>query len=311
MRENLLSDADPLSDVISLVKARSLITGRLAAGGPWAFASSGPEEVKFLAIVKGTCYIQWEGDPSPLCLETGDVILLTDKRSFVIGSDLSVPPADSATLREATVDGVVTIGRGDEFLMLGGHIHFESAQASLLVDALPVLVHVRGSSPEAAVVQQFLHQLYGELEAERAGNRLASTMLTQLIFLHALRSHLKDSVEANPGWLRALGDDRIAPALRLIHGEPGRAWSLEELARSAYLSKSAFALRFKTVAGVAPLAYLTNWRMRLAEKALLEGGTPVSSLAYSLGYTSESAFSNAFKRVVGMAPKHYRSALRA
>ena len=65
-----------------------------------------------------------------------------------------------------------------------------------------------------------------------------------------------------------------------------------------------------TAAGLAPLTYLTKWRMRLAERALREKNTPVSVLARSLGYTSESAFSNAFKRVTGHAPKRYRSAVR-
>ena len=66
-----------------------------------------------------------------------------------------------------------------------------------------------------------------------------------------------------------------------------------------------------TAAGLAPLTYLTKWRMRLAERALREKNTPVSVLARSLGYTSESAFSNAFKRVTGHAPKRYRTIVRA
>ena len=76
------------------------------------------------------------------------------------------------------------------------------------------------------------------------------------------------------------------------------------------MSRSTFALRFKTVAGVAPLAYLTEWRMRLAERALRDGDIRVATLARSLGYTSESAFSNAFKRVTGNAPKRFRIAAR-
>ncbi len=74
------------------------------------------------------------------------------------------------------------------------------------------------------------------------------------------------------------------------------------------MSRTTFALRFKSAAGVPPLTYLLNWRMRIAEHALREGKTTVSALSQSLGYTSESAFSNAFKRVVGIAPKRYRDA---
>jgi AraC-like DNA-binding protein len=129
--------------------------------------------------------------------------------------------------------------------------------------------------------------------------------------MQILRVHLASSSSLKAGLLRAVSDRRIAPALRLMHNDPGRAWQLEELARASAMSRATFALHFKTVAGVAPLTYLTEWRMRLAQRALREENTPVSVLAGSLGYTSESAFSNAFKRVTGTAPTHYRSSVRA
>jgi transcriptional regulator GlxA family with amidase domain len=113
------------------------------------------------------------------------------------------------------------------------------------------------------------------------------------------------------GWLRALGDKRLAPALRLMHGDPSRAWQLEELARATAMSRTTFALHFKTAAGVGPLTYLTQWRMRLAQRALREENVSVAVLARSLGYTSESAFSHAFKRIIGAPPKRYRSAIRS
>jgi len=94
-----------------------------------------------------------------------------------------------------------------------------------------------------------------------------------------------------------------------MHGEPGRAWQLGELAKQLGMSRTSFALRFKANAGVALLTYLQNLRMRLAEQALREGTTSISELAESLGYASDSAFSNAFKRRTGMAPKHYQSVL--
>jgi AraC-like DNA-binding protein len=111
-------------------------------------------------------------------------------------------------------------------------------------------------------------------------------------------------------WLRALGDARLAPALRLMHAEPGRAWHLDELASVCAMSRTTFALHFRQAAGVAPLTYLTEWRMRLAERTLREDRAPVAVVAQSLGYSSESAFSNAFKRVTGNSPKTCRSAAR-
>jgi AraC-like DNA-binding protein len=77
------------------------------------------------------------------------------------------------------------------------------------------------------------------------------------------------------------------------------------------MSRTTFAVHFRAVAGIAPLTYLTEWRMRLAQRTLREDDTTVAAIAGSLGYASESAFSNAFKRVTGSSPKAYRNAQRA
>ena len=144
-------------------------------------------------------------------------------------------------------------------------------------------------------------------EAEQPGTQLASAQLSQLLFIQILRAHLTTSSPMPAGWLRALSDARIAPALRAMHADPARSWHLDELARACAMSRTTFAFHFREIAGVAPLTYLTKWRMRLAERALREETTPIAVIARSLGYSSESAFSNAFKRVSGKSPKAYRS----
>jgi AraC-like DNA-binding protein len=109
--------------------------------------------------------------------------------------------------------------------------------------------------------------------------------------------------------LRAAADPRLGVALRMMHGEPGKAWRLDQLASAAAMSRTIFASQFKAAAGVAPLAYLARWRMRLAERALRQGDVPVAVLARDLGYSSESAFSHAFKRIVGVSPSRYAIAV--
>ncbi len=123
-----------------------------------------------------------------------------------------------------------------------------------------------------------------------------------------LRVHLDTGTEIPSGWLRAIGDRRLAPALRLMHGAPGRAWRLNELAAASAMSRTAFCVHFRSVAGMAPLTWLTQWRMRMARRALIDEKTPITVLAAKLGYASESAFSSAFKRVAGMSPSDYRRA---
>ena len=155
-----------------------------------------------------------------------------------------------------------------------------------------------------------LDRLAREWQADRPGGTAATAQLAQLIFIEALRAHLAAAGSAAHGWLSGLGDARIAPALELIHADPSRSWTLGDLARAVGMSRTSFAMRFKSVVGIPPLAYLTQWRMHLAERDLGQTDEPISGVAYRLGYTSESAFSNAFKRIKGVAPRAYRISTR-
>jgi AraC-like DNA-binding protein len=302
--------ADPFSDILQLVNAETAVSGGFTAGGEWAIRFPAEDKIKFCAIVKGNCSASIEGEEEPLRAETGDVFLLSAKRSFILASDLAAVPVEAASLFTGNLSKFAKLGEGEDFVQIGGHVRLDQASGRLLADVLPPLIHIRAASPQATVLRWLLDQLVRERSAELPGASLASAQLAQLILVQILRAHLETSGPLAAGWLRALADKRIAPALRLMHGDPARSWQLEELAAAAAMSRTTFIVRFKTVAGVPPLTYLLNWRMRLAERALRTENVPVSTLALSLGYTSESAFSNAFKRTMGMAPKRYRDAAR-
>lgn len=107
------------------------------------------------------------------------------------------------------------------------------------------------------------------------------------------------------GWLFALVDKRMRAALSCMHQDPARAWTLQELARSAGMSRTAFAQTFKRTVGASPMAYLTRWRMTLAANRIQDRSEPISSVAPSLGYQSENAFSAAFKRAWGSSLRRY------
>jgi AraC-like DNA-binding protein len=109
-----------------------------------------------------------------------------------------------------------------------------------------------------------------ERRGVRPARAIASALLAQLLFVQALRAHLGGAGRLPSGWIRALRDERIAPAFRLTHGDPGRAWTLGELAKASALSRTSFATHFGSAAGVSPLSYLTEWRMRLARRARVE-----------------------------------------
>lgn len=305
---------DPLSDILKLADVQSLMSGGFAASGDWAIRFPAPDKIKFFAAVRGDCWLQLEGEATPIRMMSGDVILLAAQRSFVLTSNLASTPVDAHALFAGRVDPIVSVGgasRDDaEVLQIGGHVRLDPDYGALLANVLPPFIHVRGGALEAQALRWILDQLVRERE-DLPGSGLATMQLGYLLFIQVLRAHLATGGSMRAGWLRAATDSRLAPALRLIHGEPGRAWRLDQLAKACAMSRTSFALHFKATAGEAPLSYLARWRMRLAEHALRNGDTPLATLAETLGYASESAFSHAFKRIVGLSPRHYSVTARA
>lgn len=297
---------DPFSDILRLADARSVVTGGFTAGGSWSIRFPVPGKLKFFGIVTGSCWLRIEGEAKPVRLEAGDVLLLSVQRSFVLAGDLTTEPVEAHRLFVPGHNTNTQIGTGKDCSLIGGHVQLDQEGGSLLAEALPPLILVRAASPQAIVLQWLLAQLVQERAGGLPGAEVASVQLAQLLFVQLLRVYLADADALPVGWLRALSDPRIAPALRLMHGEPGHPWQLGELAQAACMSRTTFTVRFKAATGVAPLTYLLHWRMRLAAHALREQNLPLLDIAVSLGYTSDSAFSHAFTRVVGMAPKRYR-----
>jgi AraC-like DNA-binding protein len=298
---------DPLTDILTLASARCLDVGILVAGGAWALRFPPPEKIKFVAVVKGECWLSLAGQAAPRRVKTGDVFVLPAQCDYLLAGELNSPQIDGLKLFAVAKDKIARVGEGDDFFAVGAHIALDPQGGDLLSEVLPPLLHIGGGSSEASAMRWLLDQLVKEVVADRPGAVLASRQLAQLLCVQVIRSYLEASGPQLVGWMRALSDERIAPALRLMHREPGRAWQLGQLAKEVAMSRTSFAIRFKATAGVAPLTYLQNLRMRFAEHALREGSVSVSELGLSLGYSSESAFSNAFKRITGMAPKRYRS----
>ncbi|WP_158884397.1 AraC family transcriptional regulator [Rhodanobacter sp. L36] len=301
---------DPFSDVLDLIRAKSVVSGSLVAGGAWSIRFPPSDLVNFWGVARGECWVRIGSANALLHLEAGDFLLRTASEGAVLASDMATTPVDFEDVLASGTDGRLHHGQGEQFLMIGGKVELDAAHGAALIDALPSSIHIRHGSQHATILECLLTQLVRERTEDMPGVATASTQLAHLMFIEILRARLDSGAELAPGWLRLVGNRRLAPAVRLLHGEPARAWGLEELARECNMSRATFAVHFKADAGITPLAYLAQWRMRLAERALRDGDSAISTLGYSLGYTSESAFSNAFKRLVGKAPARYRAQAR-
>ena len=145
-----------------------------------------------------------------------------------------------------------------------------------------------------------------ESRAQRPGSQSLLAKLSELAFTEALRRYAQSNPPGLKGWLAGLQDPYVGRALALLHGEPTRSWTVEELAREVALSRSALAERFAGTIGLPPMQYLMQWRLTLAAQALRAGGETIARIAERSGYDSEAAFTRAFKREYGVPPTVWR-----
>jgi AraC-like DNA-binding protein len=308
LRDSSDMPTDQLSEVLRLVEAHSAIGGGFAVGGKWTSRFELELPLKFMAMVRGSLVLRTNGVAAPIEMAMGDVVVLNSRRWVTLSGGHGDGPAAEFTMTDANM--FLPVDGRDDDVLIGGHIDVNRVGTELLIAALPPVVRVRGSADDAGRLRELIERLYDEVIADRIGAGFAINQHSQLLVLAVLRAYIAQADELPAGWLRVLADERLRPAVRLMHAEPGKAWRLDELARAAAMSRTSFAERFRDVAGVPPLTYLNRWRMLLAQRALRDGDTRVGPLAIELGYTSESAFSNAFKREVGVSPLRYRSRVR-
>lgn len=303
---------DPLSDVLSLLGVQSFLSRRLEAHGSWALRFPSYKHMKFGGIIEGTRWVWIEGVTSPVELQAGDFYLLTDGGPYCFASDPRAKPVNGLTFMERHLhpDGVVRFGTGaGRTVGTGGRFTFDNDVGTPLLQSLPPLIHIRSNVPYARALRSALDLLTFETEATRLGAAAISASLCQLVLVNILRAYLASQPHPQ-GWLGALADPSIGAALVLMHTDVARRWKVADLAREVAMSRTSFAERFKRLAGLAPLDYLTRWRMTIASNALKHHDANLATIAQDIGYESDTAFSLAFKRTFGCSPGKYRNNAR-
>lgn len=145
--------------------------------------------------------------------------------------------------------------------------------------------------------------LWGEAFDDGDGKQAALDLLFDYFLILMIRYTI-DSGLVSGGVLAGLGDPRLAQALKAIHAEPGRLWTLGDLADQAGMSRTRFAVHFKQIVGRSVIDYLGSWRMTVAQ-GLLAQGKPIKAIAARMGYDSPAAFSRAFAKYVGQSPRDW------
>ncbi|MEV4840563.1 AraC family transcriptional regulator [Nonomuraea sp. NPDC049486] len=315
---------DVLSDAVTAARVGRPHSSRLVGKVPFAADfPAGEGCAGFHVVLQGSCLLlPREADPVPLAV--GDVVFLPTAAAHGLASAPAAPPGGTVVLLcggypmdQDRVHPLLTelpeivhlpakVGRDPSLQAVVELLAQELDRAPTTEgDALPLL-----SSQARGVDGDGLPVLSGQedgrvpaLGGGAPGGDAALPALLDLLLLYILRAWL---AEQSGGWAGALRDPAVDAALRAVHGDLARPWTVEALGRQGGLSRAAFARRFAALVGRPPLAYLTWWRLTSAARLLRDTDEPLTAIAAQVGYGSEHALAHAFKREYGLAPGAYR-----
>lgn len=310
---------DALSHVLAANRVTGMVAMRLHARGEWGMASDGIHDCAFLIVAEGECWIREKGtDGRPVRLARGDVLMLPGGGAHELTSSpdgCARPAREVLAEHPRDADGIVDLGgAGPAVHLIAGRFTFEQDRAHPVLSLLPPLLHIpAGPAGDTAVgkLAGVVHMLATELAQPGPGTGTVVARLADVLLVHVLRAWLAAHEHPGPSWLGALRDDQIGAALARMHAHPELPWTVESIAAEVAMSRAAFARRFTELAGEAPLAYLTRWRLSLAARLLRDNNEPIAAVAAQVGYGSEYSFSRAFARLHDQPPGRYRRQSRA
>jgi AraC-like DNA-binding protein len=315
--------ADTLSEVLQAVRLRGAVFFDVDARAPWV-AETPPAQViapavmprsehviEYHVITRGGCWAQIAGEGEPVRLEAGDVVAFPQGDAHILSSEPGmrgkVDLGEFEVLKGMQLPLAMNLnGDGATTQIVCGFLGCDARPFNPLLQSLPRLLHVRPSPDSKAPTEAFMQFALLETREQRVGAAGMLSRLGELMFGELVRRHVEAMPEDGRGWLAGLRDRHVGKALAVLHADPRRDWTLESLAREAGLSRSAFATRFSGYIGMAPMQYLTRWRLQLAASQLSETDTGIAMIAERAGYESEAAFSRAFRKAVGMPPAAWR-----
>jgi AraC-like DNA-binding protein len=305
---------DVLTDLLQRSSARGAAFSRTNAHGDWGLRFGGGAALAVHVVVEGEMYV-WTTHPErAVRLLPGDIALVREPSAqhLAYAPGAACRPAAELMGPGAGVSHAMRLGEPGDGLpatFFCGAYRFEGDLCQSLLAALPDVLPMRPAA--GSTLRGTLDLLAGEMLRDEPGQQTLLDRLLDVALVQILREHFGARDDAAPGWFRASADERVGAALRALHAEPGRAWTVAALAHEAALSRSAFARQFTELVGLAPLAYLNDWRMALARERLRDTEARLAAIATSLGYASEFSFAAAFKRHHGVAPGRWRGDARS
>lgn len=324
---------DILSDVLRGVRLRSAVFFYLSFGREWATGAPPAAEIasavlpgaehvmEYHVVTKGAAWAAVAGH-QPVRLAAGDIVMFPHGDAHVLSSapGLEAQWVDAnwiiahrqhdrpIPLNAMSENGSVTIGlptRSAETNVVCGFWGCDLRPFNPLIAHLPPMLHLPAREDGRWILETLQQAINASCEM-RPGSDVVLERISEVMFVQAVRRYISEVEETAGGWLAGLRDRHVGRALALLHKEPSKAWTVDDLGQEVGLSRSALHERFTQLIGRPPMQYLTQWRMQLASTLLSNSNSTIASIALEVGYESEAAFTRAFKRFVGAPPATWR-----
>ena len=294
---------DVLTDILSTLRLRGTVYFQADFCAPWGMDIKGGAVANFHLIVAGTCWLRGPDSEPIRELHEGDMVVLAhgDRHALLHEPDADAPPAESViTTGLAGEPRPVYGGGGNATTLICGHYEYDRSGMHPLLRALPRLIHLRREQ-QTEWIATASRLAVAESNSTQDGSTAVVNRLAEVLFIQVIRAYAQQLADQK-GFLATLAEPALAKALALLHNDPARHWQLSDLANASGVSRTILAERFKQMLGVAPIQYLTEWRMHKARELLITSKLSVASVAEQVGYATEWSFSKAYKRVFGEGP---------
>lgn len=301
-----------MSELLLGMRLRGIQYRRIQATPPFGMEFGHmPGRAHFHFIATGEAVLRCaEGEAHRLSSGTAVFMPHGDRHQLLSAPDIpcqditrfeAAPICDSVSAIHSCAQGEGQ-GREGGAVMFSGCMEFELGGMQGLVRLMPAVMRVDTLSERHPELLPILSAMESEACGQRVGFAGILARLADVVAATIVRGWVECGCGGASGLVAALRDPRLARAVAALHREPGRDWTVAELAAESGTSRSVFAERFQAVTGVSPLRYATELRMRLAAQWIGQERLPIEVVAHRLGYASQAAFSRAFKRVTGLSP---------
>jgi AraC-like DNA-binding protein len=313
---------DAFSAVLSGVTLKGALFYSAEFSAPWSFfsppshtlapvlAPGAPHLILYHFVVDGIARATLS-DGTRLDLAAGDVVVFPHGASHQLSGKEPAAPIDAAIVLAKIAQRDLSVarwgGHGERTKFVCGYLSCDPLLCAPILDSLPPMlkVNIRMDRSGHWLEQSILH-LVEEAASDHAGSEAMLAKLSEALFVDTIRRYVTGLTEQAQGWLAGARDPVVGKSLALLHGRVKHPWTIAELAETVGVSRSALVERFSRYLSEPPMAYLTDWRLRLAARALTTTRRGVAEIASDVGYESEAAFNRAFKRTFHVPPARYR-----